>query len=80
MGSKSIEEQFRDQAELIDRRFSHEFKEQTQLIDRLFAYRFGQLDKRWVPRFASMERALGALEKDMKAVRESVSAILTKLS
>ena len=71
MGSKSIEEQFCDQAELIDRRFSHEFKEQAQLIDRLFAYRFDELDEKWAPRFA-------ALERDISIVREGINILLKR--
>lgn len=71
MGSKSIYEQFRDQAELIDRRFSQEFSEQAQLIDRLFAQRFNELDKKWAPRFA-------ALERDMSIVREGISILLKR--
>lgn len=80
LGTKSIEEQFREQAELIDRRFSQEFSEQAQLmdrrfsqefseqaqlIDRLFAYRFEELDKKWAPRFTSIERALGIILKKL---------------
>src|SRR5438128_12218374 len=33
-GNKTIEEQFRDQAELIDRRLDESFRSQAELIDR----------------------------------------------
>lgn len=71
VGSKSIEVQFREQAELIDRRFSQEFSEQAQLIDRLFIQRFEELDKKWEPRFA-------ALERDMAIVREGIGILLKR--
>jgi len=71
VGDKSIEAQFREQAELIDRRFDHEFRQQAELIDKLFAYRFEELDKKWSPRFANMER-------DIATVREGVSILLTR--
>ena len=38
---------FREQAELIDRRFADSFREQAELIDRLFIYRFEEFDNRW---------------------------------
>ena len=62
VGGKSIEAQFREQAELIDRRFDDEFRQQAELIDKLFAYRFEELDKKWSPRFgdgASARRRSG---------------------
>ena len=92
VGGKSIEAQFREQAELIDRRFDDEFRQQAELIDKLFAYRFEELDKKWNPRFVAMERALGvvqgdvgtlksdvsALQKDMVIVREGISILLKR--
>jgi hypothetical protein len=77
VGSKTIQEQFREQAELIDE---------------LFAYRFEQLGKQLSPRFLSMERALsvvqgdvstlksdvGALRKDMVIVREGIGILLKR--
>ena len=92
VGGKSIEAQFREQAELIDRRFDDEFRQQAELIDKLFAYRFEHLDKKLNPRFGAMERALGvvqgdvnmlksdvsALQKDMVIVREGISILLKR--
>jgi len=71
MGSKSIEAQFRDQAELIDRRFSQEFSEQAQLIDRLFAYRFEEFDKRWDVKFRTFENKLSAGFAGLESALES---------
>lgn len=78
VGSTTIEAQFRDQAESIDRRFTEEFRQQAELIDRLFAQRFQEIDERWRPRFATMERAIGALQKDMVIVREGISILLKR--
>ena len=61
VGGKSIEAQFREQAELIDRRFDDEFRQQAELIDKLFAYRFEELDKKWRSAIRGMERALGVV-------------------
>ena len=71
VGGKSIEAQFREQSELIDRRFDDELRQQAELIDKLFAYRFEQLDKKWTPRFAKME-------KDIGIVREGISILLKR--
>jgi len=60
VGSKTIEEQFREQAELIDR---------------VFAYRFEELDKKWDPRFAAMERALGVVHVDVSTLKGDVSTL-----
>jgi hypothetical protein len=78
MGNKSIDEQFREQAELIDRRFTDEFRQQAELIDRLFAQRFEELDHRWSPRFASMEAHVSALQRDMAIVREGIGILLKR--
>jgi hypothetical protein len=85
VGSKTIEEQFREQAELIDRRFDESFRKQAELIDRVFAYRFEELDKKWGPRFATTERALSTvqrdvstLQKDMAVVREGIRILLKR--
>ena len=69
VGNKTIHEQFREQAELIDRRLADEFRGQAELIDRLFGYRFDEIDKKWGPQFA-------ALQKDMAIVREGISILL----
>lgn len=78
VGSKTIQEQFREQAELIDRRFDESFREQAELIDRVFAYRFEELDKKWGPRFESVEQRIGALQKDMAIVREGIRILLKR--
>jgi hypothetical protein len=60
VGTKTIEEQLREQAELIDE---------------LFAYRFEQLDKRLGPRFATMDRAIGALHSDVSTLKGDVHSM-----
>ena len=69
MGSKSIEEQFREQAELIDR---------------LFAYRFEENDKKWDAkldqRFGELKTDVGALKTDVGALKTDVSALKTDVS
>jgi hypothetical protein len=75
VGNKSIESQFREQAELIDRRFSDSFREQAELIDRVFTYRFEELDKRLAPRFATMERAIGAVQSNISTLQSDVSTL-----
>lgn len=80
MGNTSIEEQFREQAELIDRRFTEEFRGQAELIDRVFAYRFEELDKRWSPRFESMERAIDVVQGDVGSLKTSVGTLKTDVS
>ena len=63
----------------------HRFREQAELIDRVFAYRFEELDKKWRPRFATMERTsstvqrdVSTLQKDMAVVREGISILLKR--
>lgn len=60
VGSKTIAEQFREQAELIDRRCVESFREQAELIDRLFSYRFEESDKKWD---VKLDIKFGALEE-----------------
>jgi hypothetical protein len=60
VGSKTLEEQFREQAELIDR---------------LFDYRFDQLGKQLNPRFVGMERTLGVVQGDVSTLKSDVSTL-----
>jgi polyhydroxyalkanoate synthesis regulator phasin len=60
VGSKTLEEQFREQAELIDE---------------LFAYRFEQLGKQLSPRFITMERAIDTLQSDAGALKGDVNTL-----
>ena len=78
MGSRTIEEQFREQAELIDLRFSAGFREQAELIDRLFACRFEELDKKWD---AKLDVKLGRLENSLESrlERKLEATLETKL-
>lgn len=66
VGSKTIEAQFREQAELIDR---------------LFAYRFEEMDKKWDARLeAKLESKLKPIQNDLSAVRDAVKIILARLT
>jgi len=60
VGSKTLQEQFREQAELIDE---------------LFAYRFEQLGKQLSPRFIAMEGAIGTLQSDVGTLKHDVSTL-----
>ena len=95
MGSKTIEEQFREQAELFDRRFSHSLREQAEVIDRLFIYRFGEMDRRWATLDAKLARLGNSLEArletkletklepirtDLAIVKDAVKILLDRLT
>jgi hypothetical protein len=80
VGSTSIEEQFREQAELIDRRLSRGFREQAELIDRMFDYRFEEQDKKLAPRFATMERAIGEVQSEVGTLRQDLSTLRKDVS
>ena len=67
MGNKTMEEHFREQAELIDRRLDESFRSQAELIDRLFLAR----DTKWDLRF-------GRMEKDIAIVREGIAILLKR--
>ena len=58
MSGKTLEQHFREQAELFDRRFSHGFREQAELIDRLFAERDAMIDRRLEERDEKWQGAL----------------------
>ena len=62
--NKTIEQHFREHAELIDRRFAESFREQAELIDRLFVYRFEGLDKKLD---AKLDARLSSLENRLDA-------------
>src|SRR5712691_11456033 len=74
VGNKTMQEQFRDQAELIDRRFEESFRSQAELIDRLFLVR----DQKWDVRFGRIENDVSALKKDMTIVREGIGILLKR--
>jgi capsule polysaccharide export protein KpsE/RkpR len=84
LAGKTLEQHFREQAELIDRRFDGSFRAQAELIDRLFAYRFGEFDKKWDAKLEAkletkLESKLAPIRNDLAAVREAVKIILTRL-
>jgi len=85
VGSQSIEQQFREQAELIDRRFSDAFREQAalidrrfsvafreqaELIDRLFIYRFDEFDKKFEVKLEPIRSDLAVIKNVLKVILE----------
>jgi hypothetical protein len=79
MAKKSLEERVSAiEAELAGKTLEEHFREQAELIDRLFAYRFEELDKKWGPRFGGVERDVSALKKDMVIVREGIAILLKR--
>ena len=92
VGSKTIEEQFREQAGLIDRLFAFRFEEFDKTWDAKFDTKLakleGKLDAKFDTRLARLENRLDAkfeeklepIGADLAAVREAVKIILTRLT
>ena len=91
VGNKTIEEQFRDQAELIDRRLDESFRAQAELIDRrlddsfrsqaeLIDRLFLERNKQWDVRFSGMEKGVTALKVDVSTLKVDVSTLKTDVS
>lgn len=93
MAEKSVERRVAAiEAQLAGKTLEEHFREQAELIDRLFAYRFDELDKKWSPRFGRLEGAVSgldtavtvlktdvsALKKDMAIVREGIAILLKR--
>jgi hypothetical protein len=77
VGNKTMQEQFRDQAELMDRRLDESFRSQAALIDRLFAATFEELDGKWDVKLGEQ---LLPIKSDLGILREGMKIILAKLS
>lgn len=60
VGEKTIQEHFREQAELIDE---------------LLAQRFHEFDKRWSLRFAAIERTIGSLQSEAGTLKSDVGTL-----
>jgi hypothetical protein len=86
MAKKSLEERVSIiEAQLAGKTLQEHFREQAELIDRLFIYRFDEFDKKWEAKFdAKLETKLDAklapIRNDLAAVREAVKIILTRLT
>ena len=90
VGSKSIEEQFREQAELIDRLFAYRFEENDKKWDAKLDQRFGELDLRFGDldlrfgdlelRFGDLELKFGALERKLDEKLEPIKTDLAALT
>ena len=88
LAGNTLQEHFRDQAELIHQRLDESFREQAELIERLFIYRFDELDKNWDAKLESrveakletkLEAKLKPIRHDLAAVKNSVNVVLTRL-
>jgi hypothetical protein len=99
MAKKSVEERVSAiEAQLGNKTLQDHFREQAELIDRLFAYhlgevdkRFGQMDRRFEQmdkRFDEMDKAwdvkfevnLAPIRSDLGAVKDALSIILARLN
>jgi hypothetical protein len=85
VGSKSIEEQFREQAELIDRLFIYRFDE----YDRKMDARLAALDSRLVARLEAtletkleqkLESKFSPIRSDLAFLKDTVTVILHRLA
>ena len=63
------------EAQLAGKTLQEHFREQAELIDRLFAYRFDELDKKWGPRFGTLERHVGTLRTDVGTLKADVTTL-----
>jgi hypothetical protein len=76
MAKKSLEDRVSAiEAQLAGKTLEEHFREQAELIDRLFAYRFDELDRRWGPRFGAVEGRLSTLETDVSTLKADVSSL-----
>jgi hypothetical protein len=69
VGSKTIEEQFREQA---------------ALIDRLFIYRFDEFDRKWEEKLErtlaqKLDQKLARVQPDIAAMKDDIKTILARL-
>ena len=93
MGSKSIEQQFREQAELIDRLFTYRFEEYDKKIDvklaaledRLEASLEAKLETKLEQKLeqkleTKFEAKLEPIRSDLAFLKKTVTVILDRLS
>jgi hypothetical protein len=65
---------------LAGKTLEEHFREQAELIDRLFIYRFDEMDKRWDAKLeAKFELKLAPIRNDLAVVKDAVRIILTRL-
>ena len=84
LGKKTLEEHFRGQAELIDRRFSDSFRENAELIDRRFADSFREqaelIDRLFAYRFEALDAKLKPIRADLAIIKHAVGVLLTRVT
>jgi hypothetical protein len=77
VGSKSIQEQFREQAELIDRLFTYRFDEYDKKIDLKLAALEDRLEAKLETK---LESKLEPIRTDLKFLKDTVTVILDRLT
>jgi hypothetical protein len=101
MAEKSLEQRVSAlEAQLGGKTLQEHFREQAELIDQLFSYRFEEMDKRWDAKLdaklatlefkletnletkleTKLESKLEPIRNDMAAVKKAVQIILTRLT
>ena len=81
MAKKSLEDRVSAiEAQLAGKTLQEHFREQAELIDQLFDYRFEQLDKKWGPRFGALERDVSTLKTDVSILKTDVSILKADVS
>jgi hypothetical protein len=93
VGDKTIQEQFREQAEVIDRLFVYRFEEFDNKWDAKFDAKLIGLERRLEARLEAkleekleekletkLQEKLGPIRVDLAAVRDAVKTILTRLT
>jgi hypothetical protein len=88
LGDKTLQEHFREHAELIDRLVTYRldktlqehFREQAALFDQLLIHSLDELDKRWDAKLdAKLDGRLKPIRSDLAAVKHAVKVILERL-
>jgi uncharacterized protein YukE len=96
LGGKTLQEHFREQAELIDRLFAYRFGEMDKRFGERMDRRFGEMDKRFGEKMdkrfeemderwnvkldAKFESNLAPIRSDLAAVKDALKIILTRLN
>jgi uncharacterized membrane-anchored protein YhcB (DUF1043 family) len=92
---KSLEERIDAiEAQLAGKTLQEHFREQAELIDRLFVYRFDEFERKWEAKLesrlesklepirqdlASVKQDLDSVKQDLETVKHDVKAILERL-
>ena len=92
VGSKTIDEQFREQAELIDRLFTYRFEEFDKTWDAKLGMKLAKLERslearleqtletKFDAKLKPIQADLATVKTDLAAVKDAVTIIVHKLS